>query len=151
MTLIPTAPQGPASLPPVVPPVMLAVVILGLSGCSQPAAVPARQSPQASADGHDHPHGGDHGHGHAAGDHEHGAGPHGGTLADWGGGKYHVEFTVDHDAKEAVDPVGPWPGVSGIGVGRSLQRHRDDTIKVPPWRFRDADDPDAEEHSRRCV
>lgn len=32
----------------------------------------------------------------------HGAGPHGGTLADWGGGKYHVEFTVDHDKKEAT-------------------------------------------------
>lgn len=23
-------------------------------------------------------------------------------MADWGGGKYHVEFTVDHDKKEAV-------------------------------------------------
>jgi hypothetical protein len=32
----------------------------------------------------------------------HGAGPHGGTLADWGGGKYHVEFTVDHDKKQTV-------------------------------------------------
>lgn len=37
-----------------------------------------------------------------AGGHGHGAGPHGGTLADWGGGKYHVEFTVDHDKKEAT-------------------------------------------------
>jgi hypothetical protein len=35
-------------------------------------------------------------------DHVHGAGPHGGTLSDWGGGKYHVEFTVDHDAREAT-------------------------------------------------
>ena len=26
----------------------------------------------------------------------HGAGLHGGTITDWGGGKYHVEFTVDH-------------------------------------------------------
>lgn len=32
----------------------------------------------------------------------HGNGPHGGTLADWGGGKYHVEFTVDHDKQEAT-------------------------------------------------
>ena len=32
----------------------------------------------------------------------HGAGPHDGTLADWGGGKYHVEFTVDHDTQEAT-------------------------------------------------
>ncbi len=32
----------------------------------------------------------------------HGAGPHDGTLADWGGGKYHVEFTVDHNKQEAT-------------------------------------------------
>ena len=25
-----------------------------------------------------------------------------GTLADWGGGKYHVEFTVSHDKQEAT-------------------------------------------------
>ncbi|MDA0817363.1 MAG: hypothetical protein O2946_07355 [Planctomycetota bacterium] len=34
--------------------------------------------------------------------HVHGAGPHGGTIADWGAGEYHVEFTVDHDAMESV-------------------------------------------------
>ncbi len=34
--------------------------------------------------------------------HGHGAGPHEGTLADWGGGKYHIEFTVDHDKQEAT-------------------------------------------------
>jgi hypothetical protein len=34
--------------------------------------------------------------------HSHGAGPHGGALADWGGGKFHVEFTVDHDKQEAT-------------------------------------------------
>lgn len=32
----------------------------------------------------------------------HGAGPHGGAVTDWGGGAYHVEFTVDHDKKEAT-------------------------------------------------
>jgi len=32
----------------------------------------------------------------------HGAGPHEGTVTDWGGGKYHVEFTVDHGKKEAT-------------------------------------------------
>ena len=32
----------------------------------------------------------------------HGAGPHEGAVADWGGGKYHVEFTVDHDKQEAT-------------------------------------------------
>ncbi len=48
----------------------------------------------------------EHGHEHAEGEGEHGdghgAGPHEGTLADWGGGKYHVEFTVDHDKQEAT-------------------------------------------------
>ncbi len=41
-------------------------------------------------------------HGHKHGHSGHGAGPHNGTLADWGGGKYHVEFTVDHDKQEAT-------------------------------------------------
>lgn len=45
----------------------------------------------------------DHGHKHdGAGHAGHGAGPHEGTLADWGGGKFHVEFTVDHDKQEAT-------------------------------------------------
>ena len=34
--------------------------------------------------------------------HAHGPGPHDGTVADWGGGKFHVEFTVDHDKQEAT-------------------------------------------------
>ena len=37
-----------------------------------------------------------------AAEHAHGAGPHGGTILEWGGGAYHVEFTVDHDAKTAT-------------------------------------------------
>ena len=47
--------------------------------------------------------------------HSHGAGPHDGALADWGGGAYHVEFTVDHDKQEATvyivggDEVSPAP------------------------------------------
>ena len=45
------------------------------------------------------PHEGEDGHAHAGG---HGAGPHDGTLADWGGGKYHVEFTVDHEKQEGT-------------------------------------------------
>lgn len=53
------------------------------SGSALPVATPSK-------DGHGHAHGG------------HGAGPHDGTLADWGGGKYHVEFTVDHDKQEAT-------------------------------------------------
>ena len=30
------------------------------------------------------------------------AGPHDGAVADWGGGKFHVEFTVDHDKQEGT-------------------------------------------------
>ncbi len=32
----------------------------------------------------------------------HAPGPHGGTVADWGGGKYHVEFLVDRKKQEAT-------------------------------------------------
>jgi len=62
-----------------------------VTGCAQPtppAPVPAPKTKAASDD-----------HGHA---HGHGAGPHDGTLTDWGGGAYHVEFTVDHDKKEVT-------------------------------------------------
>lgn len=34
--------------------------------------------------------------------HDHGAGPHGGAVGEWGDGNYHVEFTVDHGKKEAT-------------------------------------------------
>jgi hypothetical protein len=52
----------------------------------------------------------DHGHEHVEGveqdhsvaGHGHGAGPHDGVIADWGGGKYHVEFTVDHNKTQAT-------------------------------------------------
>lgn len=69
---------------------------LGMIGCSQPTSPPpvAVGKPSTGVAQHDHD--------HADGAHAHGAGPHGGTVADWGGGKYHVEFTVDHDAKEAT-------------------------------------------------
>lgn len=83
---------------------VLATAALGLAGCGRPATSPPAVAAKPPAR-HDHDHAAsdhDHDHDHAAGDHAHGAGPHGGTLADWGGGKYHVEFTVDHDAKEAV-------------------------------------------------
>lgn len=65
-------------------------------GCSQ-APAPPQAPPKAAA-----VKASDHGHSHDDDHHSHGAGPHDGTLADWGGGKYHVEFTVDHDKKEAV-------------------------------------------------
>ena len=69
--------------------------LISAVGCEQPK--PSTNSTAAAGDhGHDHPHG------EAGHSHGHGAGPHEGTLADWGGGKYHVEFTVDHDKKEAT-------------------------------------------------
>jgi hypothetical protein len=34
--------------------------------------------------------------------HAHGAGPHGGVIADWGGGEYHIEFGVDHGQQQAT-------------------------------------------------
>ena len=67
-----------------------------VTGCSK-APTPPPVAPKAAATADDHGHSPDGDSGHA-----HGEGPNGGTLADWGGGKYHVEFTVDHDAKEAV-------------------------------------------------
>jgi hypothetical protein len=65
-------------------------LLLFVLGCGQqPAPAPA---PTPSTSGtpavKDHP--------------AHGSGPHGGTITDWGGGAYHVEFTVDHDKKEAT-------------------------------------------------
>ncbi len=41
-------------------------------------------------------------HDHSKAGHGHGVGPHDGTIADWGGGKFHVEFTVDHDKQQAT-------------------------------------------------
>ena len=64
--------------------------------------------------------------------HAHGTGPHDGTVADWGGGKYHIEFTVDHDKQEArVYILGPdekTPAPIKAKDGQLLL-----TIKEPPF------------------
>lgn len=64
-----------------------------VTGCAKPPAespvADTTTEPAATAPADEHAH-------------SHGHGPHEGTLADWGGGKYHVEFTVDHDKKEAA-------------------------------------------------
>ena len=60
------------------------------AGCNQSPA-PAPGANQATGGG-----------GAAEEGHHHAPGPHGGTVTDWGGGKYHVEFAVDHDKKEAT-------------------------------------------------
>lgn len=72
-----------------------AVCLIGFVGCSEQTASPTAET-AASADDHGHEHAED------SEEHGHGAGPHDGTLADWGGGKYHVEFTVDHDKQEGT-------------------------------------------------
>ena len=65
--------------------------MVGCGGSQQPATPgPQVNAAQSAEHADDHSHSG------------HGAGPHDGTLADWGGGKYHVEFTVDHNKQEAT-------------------------------------------------
>lgn len=79
---------------------LLTISLVMHVGCSQKTPV---NEPPAQIDNHS-------GHEHAEGDendhsvvgHGHGAGPHDGTIVDWGGGKYHVEFTVDHDKTQAT-------------------------------------------------
>lgn len=72
--------------------VVTCAVLLCFLGCNRPANQPVEKTTPSQAAGTSEAE-----HGHA-----HGAGPHGGAVADWGGGKYHVEFTVDHDQKEAT-------------------------------------------------
>lgn len=77
------------------------LVCCGLVGCKPSSTVEKSTATTADNHGHDHPHS----HGdrdHSVQGHSHGEGPHGGTIADWGGGKYHVEFTVDHDQKQST-------------------------------------------------
>jgi hypothetical protein len=78
----------------------LATALVVFTGCNQESMTPpSSPSPTTTPD--------DHGHSHADGTTHaphggHGAGPHEGTVADWGGGKFHVEFTVDHGKQEAT-------------------------------------------------
>jgi hypothetical protein len=76
------------------------LAIFGFVGCNNPAEPKATTSTPAADDhGHDH---GEGGRDHSVVGHGHGVGPHEGTVADWGGGKYHVEFTVDHDKQQTT-------------------------------------------------
>jgi hypothetical protein len=34
--------------------------------------------------------------------HDHGAGPHDGTIGEFGGGRYHIEFVANHEKQEAT-------------------------------------------------
>lgn len=78
----------------------LAVSLFAFAGCKQESANKPNASATTMADAHGHPHAdGDAGHAPHSG---HGSGPHEGTVADWGGGKFHVEFTVDHTKQEGT-------------------------------------------------
>ena len=83
-----------------------AVCLIGFVGCKQQTSAPSAVTtppPQATTEDHGHEHAaGDEGRDHSVAGHGHGAGPHDGTIADWGGGKFHVEFTVDHDKQEGT-------------------------------------------------
>ena len=79
----------------------LTISLLGFVGCKQETA-PIPTPPADTADEHGHDHADGEAHDHSVAGHGHGAGPHDGVVADWGGGKYHVEFTVDHDKTEAT-------------------------------------------------
>ncbi len=63
---------------------------IGCTEAEKPVSKPTTPPTATTPDDHVHKHAG------------HGAGPHDGTLADWGGGKFHVEFCVDHDKQEAT-------------------------------------------------
>ena len=72
--------------------------LVGFVGCKQETTSTTPTPPSAdSGDTHVHADGTEH-----APHDVHGAGPHDGTVADWGGGKYHVEFTVNHDKQECT-------------------------------------------------
>jgi len=67
-----------------------AICTFTFAACRQePSDAPGKNNTAANEHAHDD-------------EHHHGAGPHGGTIAEWGSGEYHVEFAVDHDKKEAA-------------------------------------------------
>lgn len=70
------------------------------AGCGTQPTTPSQTAsqPKAAVDHNDAPARNR----HEVEGHDHAPGPHGGTIVDWGGGKYHVEFMVDHDKREAV-------------------------------------------------
>ena len=88
---------------------VLLCLLIATIGCRQSGSTPEPDQNAAgdsTADGHGNGDADDDGdgqsHDHSVEGHAHGVGPHDGTIADWGGGKFHVEFTVDHDKQQAT-------------------------------------------------
>lgn len=80
---------------------LLSISLIGLiGGCDTNKSTP--QTRKGSTSSGEHVHADGTVHKDHDGGHSHSEGPHGGVIADWGGGKFHVEFTVDHDQKESV-------------------------------------------------
>jgi len=74
-------------------------------GCTQTDSAPQadqEMAAQSEVDGDGHDHAAGESTDHSVEGHAHGVGPHDGIIADWGGGKYHVEFTVDHAKQQAT-------------------------------------------------
>lgn len=83
-------------------------VCIALTGCNQPDAT--KHAADSHAPGtHVHADGTVHAnHGPGESGHSHDNPPHGGTILDWGGGKYHLELLVDHgNQKATVYVLGP--------------------------------------------
>ncbi|MEL6106378.1 MAG: hypothetical protein AAFU85_10090 [Planctomycetota bacterium] len=73
---------------------------VAIAGCQDSHSTPGESPLTVDSTSHTHTdHDSSH---HSAEGHAHGEGPHGGTIADWGGGTYHVEFLVDHDEQQAT-------------------------------------------------
>ncbi len=80
--------------------VLSIAVVVGFVGCNGATDSASKTANKSVGDhGHDH---GPGSHDHSVEGHAHGVGPHDGTVADWGGGKYHVELTVDHSKQQAT-------------------------------------------------
>lgn len=75
----------------------LLIAMLAIAGCEGPTTTTSDSGTHTHADGTVH----SNDHGDTSG-HSHDNPPNGGTIVDWGNGKYHVEFTVNHDKQEAT-------------------------------------------------
>lgn len=121
--------------------VTLVTSLFAFAGCKQESAT-APKSPTTATSTKDGGHKHDDGTTHAP--HEgHGEGPHEGTVADWGGGKFHVEFTVDHDKQEGTvyilgtDEKSPVP-IDAAGIELSIV---DPVIQITLKAMPQANDP----------